>query len=117
VLSAKYKPGQAPPAGSRATDEKGGAQTIGRFMEDHVLEAVQRLVPIAQDVGLTPAQLAVAWVLANDNVAAALVGASRPEQIAENVKASEADLSPAVLKAIDEDPELVARSTPRHRPT
>src|SRR4051794_33729070 len=102
VLSAKYKPGQAPPAGSRATDEKGGAQTIGRFMEDHVLEAVQRLVPIAQDVGLTPAQLAVAWVLANDNVAAALVGASRPEQIAENVKASEADLSPDVLKAIDE---------------
>jgi aryl-alcohol dehydrogenase-like predicted oxidoreductase len=125
VLSAKYKPGQAPPAGSRATDEKGGADTIGRFMEDHVLEAVQRLVPIAQQVDLTPAQLAIAWVLANDNVAAALVGASRPEQISENVKASEVDLTPDVMKAIDEalgdvvvtDPEHVARSTPRRRPT
>jgi aryl-alcohol dehydrogenase-like predicted oxidoreductase len=125
VLSGKYRPGQAPPAGSRATDDKGGADTISRFMEDDVLEAVQRLVPIAQGVDLTPAQLAIAWVLANDNVAAALVGASRPEQVAENVKASGVDLAADVLKAVDEalgdvvvrDPALTARSTPRRRPT
>ncbi len=88
VLSGKYQPGQAPPAGSRATDEKGGADMISRFMRDDVLTAVQRLVPIADELGITPAQLAIAWVLANDNVAAALVGASRPEQVSENVKAS-----------------------------
>jgi aryl-alcohol dehydrogenase-like predicted oxidoreductase len=125
VLSAKYQPGHAPPAGSRATDDKGGADTISRFLQDDVLQAVQRLVPIAQQVDLTPAQLAIAWVLANDNVAAALVGASRPEQVVENVKASGVDLTPDVLKAIDEalgdvvvrDPALTAKSTPRRRPT
>jgi aryl-alcohol dehydrogenase-like predicted oxidoreductase len=125
VLSGKYKPGQAPPAGSRATDEKGGADNIGRFLRDDVLTAVQGLVPIATDLDLTPAQLAIAWVLANDNVAAALVGASRPEQVAENVKASGVDLTPDVLKAIDEalgdivvrDAVHTAASTPRRRPT
>src|SRR5215217_9417873 len=88
VLSGKYQPGQAPPQGSRATDEKGGANMIKRFMDDDVLTRVQALKPIADDAGLTMAQLAVAWVLQNDNVAAALVGASRPEQVADNVKAA-----------------------------
>ena len=88
VLSGKYKPGQAPPEGSRATDEKGGADMIKRFMEDDVLERVQQLEPVAKELDLSMAQLAIAWVLQNDNVAAALVGASRPEQVTENVKAA-----------------------------
>ena len=88
VLTGKYLPGQPPPEGSRATDDKGGADMIERCMRDDVLDAVQRLKPLADDAGLTMAQLAVAWVLQNDNVAAAIVGASRPEQVAENVKAA-----------------------------
>jgi aryl-alcohol dehydrogenase-like predicted oxidoreductase len=80
VLSGKYLPGQPAPAGSRATDEKGGAQTISRFMTDETLTAVQNLKPVAAELDLTMAQLAVAWVLQNDNVAAALVGASRPDR-------------------------------------
>ena len=88
VLSGKYQPGQAPPEGSRATDEKGGANMIKRFMDDDVLTRVQDLKPVAEELDLTMAQLAVAWVLQNDNVAAALVGASRPEQVSENVKAA-----------------------------
>ena len=78
VLTGKYVPGQAPPEGSRAADEKGGADMISRFMNDDVLTRVQKLKPVADDAGLTMAQLAVAWVLQNRNVAAALVGASRP---------------------------------------
>ncbi len=81
VLTGKYKPGQAPPEGSRATDDKGGANMIKRWMDDDVLTKVQDLQPVADEVGLSMAQLAVAWVLQNDNVAAALVGASRPEQV------------------------------------
>ena len=88
VLSGKYLPGQAPPAGSRATDEKGGADMIARFMHDDVLTRVQNLRPIADELDLTMAQLSVAWVLQNDNVAAALIGASRPEQVVENVAAA-----------------------------
>src|ERR1700709_1867387 len=87
VLTGKYQPGQPPPAGSRATDES-GANFIQRFMNDDVLTRVQALRPIAESLELTLAQLAVAWVLQNDNVASALIGASRPEQVAENVKAS-----------------------------
>ena len=78
VLTGKYQPGQQPPEGSRATDEKGGADMIKRFMNDDVLTRVQELKPIADELGLTMAQLAVAWVLQNDNVAAALIGASPP---------------------------------------
>ncbi|NUU27261.1 aldo/keto reductase family protein, partial [Curtobacterium albidum] len=78
VLTGKYKPGQPAPAGSRATDEKGGADMIKRFMRDEVLEAVQRLQPVADQAGLTLAQLAIAWTLQNENVASAIVGASRP---------------------------------------
>ena len=102
VLSGKYLPGSQPPAGSRATDEKGGREMIARWMTDPVLTAVQRLRPIAEQAGLTMAQLAVAWVLQNDNVSAALVGASRPEQLVENVKASGVRLEQDTLDAIDE---------------
>ncbi|NNM45374.1 aldo/keto reductase family protein [Knoellia koreensis] len=102
VLTGKYQPGQPPPAGSRATDEKGGADFVKRFLRDDVLTRVERLRPIADEAGLTMAQLAVAWVLQNPNVAAALVGASRPEQVHENVKAAGVKLEPEVMTAIDE---------------
>ncbi|MCU1538035.1 MAG: aldo/keto reductase [Humibacillus sp.] len=102
VLTGKYQPGQKPPEGSRAADEKGGADMIKRFMNDDVLTRVQKLKPIADEAGLTMAQLAVAWVLQNKNVAAALVGASRPEQVAENVKAAGVTLEAGQLAQIDE---------------
>lgn len=102
VLSGKYKPGQPAPAGSRATDEKGGQKTIERFMDDTVLERVQQLQPIADELGLKMSQLAIAWVLQNPNVATALVGASRPEQVAENVKASGVRIPDELLTRIDE---------------
>ena len=102
VLTGKYVPGQPPPEGSRATDDKGGAGMIDRWMRDDVLERVQLLRPIADEAGLTLAQLAVAWVLQNDNVSAAIVGASRPEQVTDNVRAAGVRLDEATLKAIDE---------------
>ena len=102
VLTGKYEPGAAPPAGSRATDEKGGANFIRQMLTDEVLTRVQALRPIADDCGLSMAQLAVAWVLQNPNVSAAIIGASRPEQVVENVKASGVRLEPAVLARIDE---------------
>ena len=102
VLSGKYEPGTKPPEGSRAADEKGGADMIKRFMNDTVLERVQKLKPIAEQVELSMAQLAIAWVLQNDNVATALVGASRPEQVGENVKAAGVKLDSSTMKAIDE---------------
>ncbi|WAX58164.1 aldo/keto reductase family protein [Jatrophihabitans cynanchi] len=123
VLTGKYQPGQAPPAGSRATDEKGGANMIKRWMDDDVLTRVQGLAPIAGDLGLTMAQLAVAWVLQNRNVSAALVGASRPEQVAENVKAAGVTIPDDAMRRIDEvlgdvvtsDPSIVAKSVPAQR--
>jgi aryl-alcohol dehydrogenase-like predicted oxidoreductase len=102
VLSGKYLPGQPVPEGSRATDEKSGAMFIQRFMKDEVLTAVQKLKPIAEQAGLTMPQLAIAWVLQNPNVAAALVGASRPEQLADTVKASGVKLEADVMTAIDD---------------
>ena len=124
VLSGKYKPGEALPAGSRATDAKGGAETIKRFITDDVLTRVQALRPIADELDLTMAQLAIAWVLTNDNVAAALVGASRPEQVRDNVKAAGVSLPQDVLTRIDEalgdavttDPGLTAKNAPQQRP-
>src|SRR5690606_8903158 len=101
VLTGKYLPGQPVPEGSRATDEKSGARFIEHFLRDDVLEAVQRLRPIAEEAGLTMPQLAVAWVLQNPNVAAAIVGASRPEQLADSVQASGVALDAATLAAID----------------
>jgi len=112
VLTGKYKPGQAPPAGSRATDDKGGASFIKRYLNDDVLERVQQLQPIADEAGLSLAQLAVAWVLQNDNVSAAIIGASRPEQVTENVKAAGVTLEPAAMKAIDEVLEGVIERDP-----
>jgi len=102
VLTGKYKPGHKPPEGSRAADEKGGARFIQRFMTDDVLNRVQQLKPVAEGVGLSLAQLAVAWVLQNPNVASAIIGASRPEQVKENVKAAGMKLSPEVMRRIDE---------------
>ncbi|OLE26383.1 MAG: aldo/keto reductase [Actinobacteria bacterium 13_1_20CM_3_71_11] len=102
VLTGKYLPGQAAPAGSRATDDKSGAAFIQRWMTDEVLSRVQRLKPLAESAGISLAQLAVAWVLRNDNVGAAIVGASRPEQLRDNVKAAGVKLDADLLKAIDE---------------
>lgn len=101
ALTGKYLPGKKPPAGSRATDKKGGASMISRWMRDEVLAAVQRLKPIAKNEGLTMAQLAVAWVLQNPNVSSAIIGASKPEQIKENVAASGVQLSTETMKEID----------------
>src|SRR5690349_1486603 len=102
ILTGKYRPGQPPPAGSRATDEKSGAAFIRGFLTDEVLTAVERLRPLADQAGLTMAQLATAWVLHNRNVSAAIVGATRPEQLADNVKAVGVKLDADLLKAIDE---------------
>ena len=101
VLTGKYKPGQPVPAGSRATDERGG-NFIKSMLEDDLLTRVGQLAPLAEEAGLTLAQLAVAWTLQNRNVAAAIVGASRPEQVAENVKAAGVKLEEGLLKRIDE---------------
>ncbi len=102
VLTGKYRPGHQLPAGSRATDGNGGADMIGRHLRDEVLERVQRLRPIADELGLSMAQLAVAWVLQNDNVASALIGASRPEQVRENVRASGVVIPAEQMARIDE---------------
>ena len=102
VLSGKYEPGQAPPEGTRATDDKGGADMIQRWMADEFLTGVQRLKPVADGLGLTMAQLAIAWVLQNRNVASAIIGASRPEQVVDNVKASGVVLEDDVMTAIDD---------------
>ncbi|MEO3812386.1 aldo/keto reductase family protein [Sphaerisporangium sp. B11E5] len=101
VLTGKYQPGQAPPEGSRATDPT-GANMISRFMRDDVLSAVQDLKPVAADLGLSMAQLAVAWVLQNPNVSSAIIGASKPEQVRDNVKAAGMKLDADVMARIDE---------------
>ncbi len=101
VLTGKYKPGEQPPAGSRATDEKGGADMISRWLSDDVLTRVQNLRPLADEAGLSLAQLAIAWVLQNSNVSAAIIGASRPEQVTENVKAAGVKLEDGLMKRID----------------
>jgi aryl-alcohol dehydrogenase-like predicted oxidoreductase len=102
VLTGKYKPGEPPPAGSRATDERGGAEFISRWMTDDVLSRVQQLQPIADDAGLSLATMALAWVLQNPGVSSAIIGASRPEQVHANVHASGVRLEPALRKRIDE---------------
>jgi aryl-alcohol dehydrogenase-like predicted oxidoreductase len=112
VLTGKYRAGEPLPAGSRATDEKGGADMIKRWLEDDVLNAVAALEPIAADLGLTTAQLALAWVLNNDNVSSAIIGASRPEQVVSNVKAAGVKLTSDVLDAIDGALGAVAETDP-----
>jgi 1-deoxyxylulose-5-phosphate synthase len=101
ALTGKYKPGESPPAGSRAASQDMG-WAMDRFRDDDVLEAVQRLQPIAAGLGITMAQLALAWILRRDEVACAIVGASRPEQLEENAAASGVELDEATLQAIDE---------------
>jgi aryl-alcohol dehydrogenase-like predicted oxidoreductase len=101
VLTGKYLPGEPPPADSRAaSDEMGGA--IERFIDDGVLTAVQRLRAVADEAGLTMAQLALAWVLSQPNVSSAIIGASRPSQVEDNVAASGVVLDDDTLRAIDD---------------
>ena len=101
VLTGKYFPGKKPPAGSRATDKKSGADNISRWMRDDVLTAVQKLGPIAKEADLTIGQLSIAWVLQNPNVSSAIMGATKPSQVKENVKAAGVKLSADQMKAID----------------
>jgi voltage-dependent potassium channel beta subunit len=112
VLTGKYQPGQPPPAGSRATDEKSGATFIARFLTDEVLTTVQRLRPLAEQAGLSMAQLAIAWVLQNRNVSSAIIGATRPEQVHDNVTASGVQLDGDLLKAIDEIVDPISERDP-----
>jgi aryl-alcohol dehydrogenase-like predicted oxidoreductase len=124
VLTGKYLPGQPLPAGSRATDAKGGATMIKRMMDEQLLTAVQGLAPIASDLDLTMSQLAIAWVLQNPNVAAAIIGASKPRQIVENVAAAGVVLPEDVMQRIDlvlgdlpvRNPMLTAQNSPKERP-
>ena len=102
VLTGKYLPGEPVPAGSRASGDFEGAKYMQRYLQEETLRAVQGLKPIAEAAGLSMPQMAIAWVLQNENVAAALVGASRPEQLAETVKASGVKLDAEVMTAIDD---------------
>ena len=101
ILTGKYLPGEKSPSGSRATDKKGGANMIKGFMTEPILAAVQKLIPIAAKVDLTPAQLAIAWVLQNPNVSSAIIGATKPSQIKENVKAPGVKLDQSIMAEID----------------
>jgi aryl-alcohol dehydrogenase-like predicted oxidoreductase len=101
ALTGKYKPGEAPPAGTRAASQDMG-WSMDRFRDDDVLEAVQRLRPIADGLGISMAKLALAWVLRRQEVACAITGASRPEQVDENASASGIELDDATLQAIDD---------------
>jgi aryl-alcohol dehydrogenase-like predicted oxidoreductase len=125
VLTGKYLPGKPAPAGSRATDDKGGATFIAKWLADQtLLERVQALAPVADRLGLTLAQFAVAWVLQNENVSAAIIGASRPEQVTENVKASGVAIPPEAMAEVDailgdvveRDPALTGANSPAERP-
>jgi aryl-alcohol dehydrogenase-like predicted oxidoreductase len=101
VLSGKYLPGKKAPSGSRATDKKSGAGMISGWLREEVLTAVQNLAPVAKEAGLTMSQLAIAWVLQNPNVSSAIMGATKPSQVKENVKASGIKLDESTMKAID----------------
>ena len=101
ALTGKYRPGAPPPEGSRATSERMG-RMMGQWLDDDVLERVQRLAPIAERLGITMAQLALAWVLREENVASAIVGASRPEQVRDNASASGIELDRETLEEIDQ---------------
>ena len=113
VLTGKYLPGKKAPAGSRATDKKSGAAMISRWIKDDVLEAVQLLKPIAESVDLSMSQLALAWVLQNPSVSSAIMGATKPAQIKDNVKASGVKLPAEVMKAIDGAIGKVAERDPK----
>jgi aryl-alcohol dehydrogenase-like predicted oxidoreductase len=101
VLTGKYRPGEAPAAGTRATDPS-GSEFMQEYLDDDLLTRVERLRPVAADAGLSLSQLAVAWVLQNPNVSSAIIGATKPEQVRENVKASGVKLDQALLRRIDD---------------
>jgi aryl-alcohol dehydrogenase-like predicted oxidoreductase len=101
VLTGKYRPGGQPPAGSRATDPS-GSEFIGSYLSDELLRRVAELRPVADSAGLSLAQLAIAWVLQNPSVSAAIIGATRPEQVRENVRAAGVRLEPELLRRIDD---------------
>ncbi len=101
VLTGKYKPGQQPPADSRAASSEMNV-FMGDILSDHTLEAVQKLQPIADEVGCSISQLSLAWILRRSEVSAAIIGASRPEQVMQNIAATNFVLSDDILKAIDE---------------
>ncbi len=101
VLTGKYQPGQAPPQDSRAANEKMNVFFDNDLRSDRILSAVQQLKPIAADLGLSMAQLALAWVLRDSRVSSAIIGASRPEQVVDNAAASGVELTDEVLKGIE----------------
>ncbi len=100
ALTGKYRPGAPAPAGTRATSDRMG-RLMSRWLEQDVLERVQRIVPVAERLGITMAQLALAWVLREENVASAIVGASRPEQVRDNAAASGIELDPGALAELE----------------
>jgi len=112
VLTGKYAPGAPLPEGSRATD-KGGAGFMVRLLRDEVLEPVKQFAALAREAGHAPATVALAWVLQNQNVSSAILGATRPEQILQNVKALDVELDADLLRAIDEvlDPVVIRDPT------
>jgi len=101
VLTGKYKRGAKPPRDSRAASKE-GAGDISWLLRDEVLEPVAAFAALAREAGHTPATVALAWVLENQNVSAAIIGATRPEQVLENVKAVDIELEPELMRAIDE---------------
>jgi aryl-alcohol dehydrogenase-like predicted oxidoreductase len=123
ILSGKYRPGEPPPEGSRATHESEGARFVRRVLRDDVLTCIQQLAPLAQAESLTMAQLAVAWVLQNDNVASAITGASRPDQVTSNAAVAGRKLSPETMAGIDSvlsgvietDRAMVGLTSPKQR--
>jgi len=112
VLTGKYRPGEPPPADSRAASSEMGGM-MDRYRSDELLEAVQRLVPIAEQAGLSMATMALAWVLRLENVASAITGATRPEQVHSNAEAAGVKLSQDTLDAIDEALDGVIVSEPQ----
>jgi aryl-alcohol dehydrogenase-like predicted oxidoreductase len=123
ILSGKYRPGEPPPLGSRATHESEGARFVRRVLRDDVLTCIQQLGPLAQAENLTMAQLAVAWVLQNDNVASAITGGSRPDQVTSNAAVAGRKLSPETMAGIDSalssvietDHAMVGATSPKQR--
>ncbi len=101
ALTGKYTPGEPPPEDSRAASDAMN-WAMDSYRSDDLLEAVQRLIPIAEGAGLSTATMALAWVLRQENLASAIIGASRPEQVYSNVEASGVELSQDTLDAIDE---------------
>jgi aryl-alcohol dehydrogenase-like predicted oxidoreductase len=112
VLTGKYLPGQPAPDGSRGADERLGGM-MGKYLSDEVLTRVQLLTPLAQELGLTMAQFALAWVLQNENVASAIVGATRPDQITSNIEAVGVEIPADVMSQVSEILSPVAVFDPR----